>query len=480
MFIKNLLTLAVSLGFVTTTVAYAEIRRDIAIEEIPANVSNRVQLELNVADGRDSVRIGDSIAFCFSANSLGYISLWDVGTSGKVKKLFPYPNDATVRAVKPGQRECVGNQRYKVIGPTGTENVVLLWTQHPEAQIEAAGFNDTKTFAERLARKTKDIVNVGAGNDAFEAWSTANVAFEILDEHGQSDDGADTTTDINGIIQTNVNFNNVFVIAFGSNVGELKLTNDDARRFAQIAKASFNIPNANIRVVENAKRADFESTFAWVGNKASKNDLVLFYYSGHGTSIPDDNGDEHDGRDEAIVPYDLADSANWDDATRYIRDDQLKVWVNDISAAAVISFFDSCFSGGMYKNHSQLGLLNGRPKFFSGGKIAGKLPQYRGKSFNKDFTRETSIVNDLENAPHSQTKYAMIAASQEAQYAIEVPGQGGMFTLGLYDTLKKHSNSRSWAEMFEPLTRNVMRMSGGRQQPSTTDPDDLLKDLKFQ
>lgn len=476
MFIKKQLSLAITMGFVTTAVAHAEIRRDIVIEEIPANVSDRVQLELNVADGRDSVRIGDSIAFCFSANSPGYVSLWDVGTSGKVKKLFPYPNDATVRAVKPGERECVGNQRYKVVGPTGTENVVLLWTQRPEGQIEAAGFNDTKTFAERLARKTKDIVDVGVGNDAWEEWSTANVAFEIFDEHGQSDDGADTAIDINGIIQTNVNFNNVFVIAFGSNVGELKLTNDDARRFAQIAKASFDIPAANIRVVENAKRSDFEETFAWVSSKASENDLVLFYYSGHGTSIPDDNGDEHDGRDEAIVPYDLASSATWDDATKYIRDDQLKAWIEGIPAAAVVSSFDSCFSGGMYKNHSQLGLLNGRPKFFNAGKIAGKLPQYRGKAFNNKELRDVSI---LDNAPRGKTKYAMLAASQEAQYAIEVPGQGGIFTLGLYDTLKKNGNSSSWAEMLDPLSRNVMRMSGGRQEPYAADPDNLLKDLKF-
>lgn len=475
---KKHLTLAVCLAL--AAVAHAETRRDIKIEEIPANISDSVKLDLNVADGRDSVKIGERIAFCFTASADGYISLWDFGTSRKVRKLFPYPKDDAVRAAKPGKEECVGNQRFTVDGPAGTENVVLLWTKNADAQIEADGFDDAKAFSARLERKTKDIIDTGAGDEGWDAWATANVTFEILNKDGNSDDGTSTEISTGGIAQTNNNYTNVFVIAFGSNVGDLRLTNEDANRFAQTAKASYNIPDENIRVVENARRTDFEKSFAWVKDKAGENDLVLFYYSGHGTHIPDDNGDEADERDEAIVPYDLADEDNWNNADKYIRDDQLKAWIDDIPAGAVVTFFDSCFSGGMFKDFSQSGLLNGRPKFFNQGKIAGKQPQYRGKALkgSKDL-RDIGISDGLENGTSGKTKYAMLAASQEFEYAIEAPNQGGMFTLGLYDTLKDPGSAKNWEEMSSNVSRSVLRSTGGRQTPVTEDPDGLLKDLKL-
>ena len=257
---KKHLTLAVCLALAAA--AHAETRRDIKIEEIPANISDSVKLDLNVADGRDSVKIGERIAFCFTASADGYISLWDFGTSRKVRKLFPYPKDDAVRAAKPGKEECVGNQRFTVDGPAGTENVVLLWTKNADAQIEADGFDDAKAFSARLERKTKDIIDTGADDEGWDAWATANVTFEILNKDGNSDDGTSTEISTGGIAQTNNNYTNVFVIAFGSNVGDLRLTNEDANRFAQTAKASYNIPDENIRVVENARRTDFEKSFA--------------------------------------------------------------------------------------------------------------------------------------------------------------------------------------------------------------------------
>ena len=73
----------------------------------------------------------------------------------------------------------------------------------------------------------------------------------------------------------------------------------------------------------------------------------------------------------------------------------------------------------------------------------------------------------------------MLAASQEFEYAIEAPNQGGMFTLGLYDTLKDPGSAKNWQEMSSNVSRSVLRSTGGRQTPVTEDPDGLLKDLKL-
>jgi len=45
-------------------------------------------------------------------------------------------------------------------------------------------------------------------------------------------------------------------------------------------------------------------------------DSVFLHYSGHGSSVPDDNGDEADGMDEVLVPLDYQQSG-------MIRDDHL-------------------------------------------------------------------------------------------------------------------------------------------------------------
>jgi uncharacterized caspase-like protein len=47
---------------------------------------------------------------------------------------------------------------------------------------------------------------------------------------------------------------------------------------------------------------------AGLGNlieKARPGDLLVVTYSGHGTWVPDESGDEPDGRDEAWCPHDL-------------------------------------------------------------------------------------------------------------------------------------------------------------------------------
>jgi len=65
-------------------------------------------------------------------------------------------------------------------------------------------------------------------------------------------------------------------------------------------------------------------------------DHSLAFYSGHGTWVPDTSGDEADGRDEALVPYDYRTAG-------MLTDDHMF----DISArkrygARIVMLFDSC------------------------------------------------------------------------------------------------------------------------------------------
>jgi hypothetical protein len=57
-------------------------------------------------------------------------------------------------------------------------------------------------------------------------------------------------------------------------------------------------------------------------NKIQKDDIVVIYYSGHGSQVPDENGDEEDGYDETIVPCDSGDRSKREEV-RDIRDDEI-------------------------------------------------------------------------------------------------------------------------------------------------------------
>jgi metacaspase-1 len=90
-----------------------------------------------------------------------------------------------------------------------------------------------------------------------------------------------------------------------------------------------------------ASRAGIERAFReHLIQKAAPGDLVVFYYSGHGTQVPDANGDEQDGKDEALCPYDSGSTID-----SYVTDDDLGRWVGQLRTKNVFVMLDSCHSG---------------------------------------------------------------------------------------------------------------------------------------
>jgi len=72
-------------------------------------------------------------------------------------------------------------------------------------------------------------------------------------------------------------------------------------------------------------------------------DTAVITYSGHGTWVPDEDGDEADGRDEALCPWDMMTTGE------IITDDYLyTVFTDCIKEGAHVSFIsDSCHSGSV-------------------------------------------------------------------------------------------------------------------------------------
>jgi len=109
-------------------------------------------------------------------------------------------------------------------------------------------------------------------------------------------------------------------------------------------------PKDNVRLLvnEQATRKGIEQAWGWLLQQASKEDLVLVYFSGHGGHDHDYNGDEPEGdtEDEYLLPYDTDPSDFFSTA---VRDDAVGDWVSSLRSEHVILIFDSCHSGGAAK-----------------------------------------------------------------------------------------------------------------------------------
>lgn len=122
---------------------------------------------------------------------------------------------------------------------------------------------------------------------------------------------------------------------------------DDVAAIARVLVERGGFASADVRTLLDAQatHAAIRDAFRSLAAQSAKGDLLLFYFAGHGSRLPDEEGgDELDGWDETLIPVDaLDDSGKPND----VRDDQLREWVREANARVedVVLVFDCCSSG---------------------------------------------------------------------------------------------------------------------------------------
>jgi hypothetical protein len=127
----------------------------------------------------------------------------------------------------------------------------------------------------------------------------------------------------------------------------------DATQTAQFLESKYGFPAASVKVLTNeqATAANIQQEFRqWLIEGTQPGDRVFFLYAGHGSQLPDDNGDEEDGLDETVAPYDV----NPETGTGEIRDDVFDEMIAQLSGRRAVLVFDSCHSGTISRDIPKL------------------------------------------------------------------------------------------------------------------------------
>ena len=134
--------------------------------------------------------------------------------------------------------------------------------------------------------------------------------------------------------------------------GQLSGCVNDVEVMRQVLVESFHFPESHVAVItdEQASREGILGAMRELVQRVGPEDIVVFHYSGHGSQMTDVEGDEPDGLDETIVPYDSGRAP--DHENRDIKDDEIYLWLKELTAktSAVTLIFDCCHSGTIVRD----------------------------------------------------------------------------------------------------------------------------------
>jgi hypothetical protein len=233
--------------------------------------------------------------------------------------------------------------------------------------------------------------------------------------------------------------------------------------------ASQNTSSDNVKILLDpwaTKEAIHQAIVYWLDERETENTTVIIFFSGHGTLAPDDNGDEADGYDEFIVPYDIQ-CTNCDNPQLLewlpetaIRDDEFDAWLDTLESHRIVVIVDSCFSGGLAAGAVSSRGLRSRPDL---GVAATDLQA--GDSFAQDVNGSGRLV-------------LMASAADQGSWEFSAL-EHGVFSYYLLQALSSASadaNHNGWVSAEEAFNYLAGRVdsyvysnTGYRQNPKISD-----------
>jgi hypothetical protein len=116
---------------------------------------------------------------------------------------------------------------------------------------------------------------------------------------------------------------------------------NDVKNLSSVLTQHYGFGSSDIMMLvdDKATKKSIQAAIKQTVGGAKKGDVVLLHFSGHGSNVPDNDGDEADYRDEILCPHDL----DWKNP---LTDDWLRATFDKMrDGVSLTVIFDCCHSG---------------------------------------------------------------------------------------------------------------------------------------
>ncbi len=279
---------------------------------------------------------------------------------------------------------------------------------------------------------------------------------------------------------------------------------DDVRLMKEmlIEKGLFTGVEIRTLVDAEATKANVVKQFKqWLISGTKPGDRALFYFSGHGIQVWDENGDEiQDCMDEALMCHDSNIRANkvkgtcrgrhgdaWKlkDTVNVLLDDEMGELLAALQGRTVIFISDSCHSGSVYKSVNAEVAVTKNWEIPSLGKGVFEDRAAAPAPVEKAVVRErTSLGADL--TPRG-VKIAAFTASEDSQpaqvviFGDEPRGKHSVYTWHIYNGLKGKADldgdgNITFAKLAKYVGEGIKRRGYAQVPQFECSPEDLEKE----
>jgi len=218
-----------------------------------------------------------------------------------------------------------------------------------------------------------------------------------------------------------------------------------------------------VKVLENEQASTAgvsEAIENWLIRETGPQDRVLFYFSGHGSQVPDENNDETDHLDEVLLLYDVTLTQRQGRQTLdgVLHDDHFSSLLARIKSREILVILDACHSGSATRSIQlmprSIPVSSAQVKYFD---YSPGVPA-AGASGGFDVMKP-----DASTA--AACRYVAISACRDDEMTLAT-AQGSVFTIGLREVLRKAARdgaSISPAELQRRMTLFIQTQvkSGG-------------------
>lgn len=148
-------------------------------------------IEITAKAPEQEFRLGDKIVVHFASEVEGYLSLFNIGTSGRMTRLYPnslHPNNHIDAHREYSIPAADDNFQYLLQGPAGTEKLKAVLTTRPmelmKPELTASdGLFETRTAT--AAARDIAIIKETTQNMPEEEWFEAGWEFEVLPQNNE-------------------------------------------------------------------------------------------------------------------------------------------------------------------------------------------------------------------------------------------------------------------------------------------------------